>query len=78
MQVTWVEHMEVDDLAVHNMYRSLVSAGIAFGAKRWVATLDRQCERLASFMASNVPAGEVGGITLQSLYYRFIYCTLLV
>lgn len=53
--------MEVDDRSVHSIYRSLVDAGLAFGAKRWVATLDRQCERLASSMANNIPAGDVGG-----------------
>ncbi|KAF4372505.1 hypothetical protein F8388_027178 [Cannabis sativa] len=61
--VTWVEHVEVDDRAVHNIYKPLVNSGIAFGAKRWVATLDRQCERLASSMASNIPAGDLCVIT---------------
>ncbi|GER48160.1 homeobox-leucine zipper protein HDG2 [Striga asiatica] len=46
-KVTWVEHVEVDDRAVHNIYKPLISSGTAFGARRWVATLDRQCERLA-------------------------------
>ncbi|XP_034698427.1 homeobox-leucine zipper protein MERISTEM L1-like [Vitis riparia] len=62
-KVIWVEHVEVDDRAVHNIYRPLVNSGLAFGAKRWVATLDRQCERLASAMASNIPAGDIGVIT---------------
>lgn len=62
-KVMWVEHVEVDDRAVHNIYRGLVNAGLAFGAKRWVSTLDRQCERLASVMASNMPSGEGGVIT---------------
>lgn len=62
-KVTWVEHVEVDDRAVHNVYRALVNSGLAFGAKRWVSTLDRQCERLASVLASNIPAGEGGVIT---------------
>ncbi|KAL8112868.1 hypothetical protein AgCh_020249 [Apium graveolens] len=62
-KVTWVEHVEVDDRAVHDIYRALVNSGLAFGAKRWVSTLGRQCERLASAMASNIPAGEVGVIT---------------
>ncbi|KAH7859238.1 hypothetical protein Vadar_033492 [Vaccinium darrowii] len=62
-KVTWVEHVEVDDRAVHNIYRPLVNSGLAFGAKRWVATLDRQCERLASAMANNIPAGDIGVIT---------------
>ncbi|KAK4364216.1 hypothetical protein RND71_015574 [Anisodus tanguticus] len=58
-KVTWIEHVEVDDRAVHNIYISLVDSGLAFGAKRWVATLERQCERLASVMASNIPTGDV-------------------
>lgn len=51
-KVTWVEHVEVDDGGVHDLYKQVVSSGHAFGAKRWVATLDRQCERLASLMAT--------------------------
>ncbi|XP_073280528.1 homeobox-leucine zipper protein MERISTEM L1-like [Primulina huaijiensis] len=62
-KVTWVEHVEVDDRAVHSIYRSLVNSGLAFGARRWVATLDRQCERLASVMANNITAGEAGVIS---------------
>ncbi|KAL7244129.1 hypothetical protein ACSBR1_016378 [Camellia fascicularis] len=62
-KVIWVEHVEVDDRAVHNIYKRLVNSGLAFGAKRWVATLDRQCERLASTMANNILAGDVGVIT---------------
>ncbi|CAI0407129.1 unnamed protein product [Linum tenue] len=58
-KVMWVEHIEVDDSSVHNIYRPLVHSGLAFGAKRWVATLDRQCERLASSMAMNIPAGDL-------------------
>ncbi|RXH68045.1 hypothetical protein DVH24_028192 [Malus domestica] len=64
--VTWVEHAdEVDERGIHHLYKQLVSSGHAFGAKRWVATLDRQCERLASAMASNIPTGDVGVITNQ-------------
>ncbi|KAK9155813.1 hypothetical protein Sjap_003293 [Stephania japonica] len=62
-KVTWVEHVEVDDRAVHNMYKALVNSTIAFGARRWISTLERQCERLASVMASTIPAGDVGVIT---------------
>ncbi|XP_050288664.1 homeobox-leucine zipper protein MERISTEM L1-like isoform X2 [Quercus robur] len=62
-KVVWVEHVEVDDRTVHNIYRPLVNSGIAFGAKRWVATLDRKCERLASSMANNIPAGDLCVIT---------------
>ncbi|KAG8385711.1 hypothetical protein BUALT_Bualt03G0073600 [Buddleja alternifolia] len=53
---------EIDDRAVHTIYKPLVNSGLAFGAKRWVAILDRQCERLASVMANNIST-DVGVIT---------------
>ena len=66
-----MEHVEVDDRAVHNIYKPLVNSGIAFGAKRWVATLDRQCERLASSMASNIPAGDLCGTYIITISTNF-------
>ncbi|TKY51112.1 Homeobox-leucine zipper protein PROTODERMAL FACTOR 2 [Spatholobus suberectus] len=62
-KVIWVEHVEVDDREVHNLYKILVNCCLAFGAKRWVASLDRRCERLASSMATNIPAGDLCVIT---------------
>lgn len=59
-QVTWVEHFVADNRAVHPLYQPLVNSGLAFGAERWLATLGRQCERLASARTRNIPAGEVG------------------
>ncbi|XP_020401599.1 homeobox-leucine zipper protein ROC7 isoform X3 [Zea mays] len=61
-RVTWVEHAEADDMMVHDLYRPLVCSGLAFGARRWASTLERQCERLASAMASGVvvPAAAAG------------------
>jgi homeobox-leucine zipper protein len=70
--VTWVEHVEVDERGVHNLYKQIVSTGHAFGAKRWVATLDRQCERLASSMATNIPTVDVGGIYIISTLFFYI------
>ncbi|XP_076941278.1 homeobox-leucine zipper protein PROTODERMAL FACTOR 2-like [Bidens hawaiensis] len=61
-KVTWVEHLEVDDGAVLDSYKVLVNSGLAYGAKRWVATLERQCERVAGAMASNIPVEDVGTI----------------
>lgn len=71
-QVTWVEHVEVDDRSVHNIYKLLVNSGLAFGARRWVGTLDRQCERLASVMASNIPTSDIGGNKLPSLLRAYL------
>ena len=73
-QITWVEHVEVDERGVHSLYKQLVNSGHAFGAKRWVATLDRQCERLASSMATNIPTGDVGGNSSTNLINSLIKC----
>uniref|UniRef100_A0A0A9CX32 Ocl5 n=1 Tax=Arundo donax TaxID=35708 RepID=A0A0A9CX32_ARUDO len=62
-RVTWVEHVEADDAMVHDLYRPLVSSGLAFGARRWAAALERQCERLASAMAVAVPPEGGGAVT---------------
>ncbi|CAN8285307.1 unnamed protein product [Cochlearia groenlandica] len=62
-KVTWVEHVEVDDRGgVHNMYKQLISTGQALGANRWLATLDRQCERLTSIMAINSQPVDSDGL----------------
>ncbi|KAH6830971.1 homeobox-7 [Perilla frutescens var. hirtella] len=53
-RVTWVEHAEVEDGPINTVFSSLVSSGAAFGAQRWLAVLQRQCERLASLMARNI------------------------
>ncbi|CAN4094180.1 unnamed protein product [Withania somnifera] len=66
-KVTWVEHVEVDDTSVHSIYKPLVSSGLAFGAKRWLATLDRQCERLASAMATiHVPNNDMSNMVIST------------
>lgn len=65
--------MEVDDRSVHTMYKPLVHSGLAFGAKRWVSTLERQCERLASSMASNIPAGDLSGTNFEGYIDIFEY-----
>ena len=52
-KVTWVENAEVDNEDVQNLYLPLIRSGAAFGAKRWVSTLERQCERLVSSMATS-------------------------
>ncbi|THU55100.1 hypothetical protein C4D60_Mb11t03010 [Musa balbisiana] len=41
-KVTWVEHSEYDETTVHPLYRPLLRSGSALGARRWVASLQRQ------------------------------------
>ncbi|CAK9872638.1 unnamed protein product [Sphagnum jensenii] len=62
-KVIAVEHMEYDDRGVHYNYRDLVNSGMAFGAQRWIATLQRQCERLAaSLLATSIPSTDLAGV----------------
>ena len=63
IQVTWVEFSEVEDKPVHQIFNQLVGSGMTFSAQRWLAVLQRQCERLASLMARNI--SDLGG-TLSS------------
>ncbi|CAH2059798.1 unnamed protein product [Thlaspi arvense] len=66
-QVTWVEHVEVDDRGgVSHFYKYLVSTGQALGANRWIATLDRQCERVASSMVSSIPSIEPDDLLIMT------------
>ncbi|KAG6687884.1 hypothetical protein I3842_11G097300 [Carya illinoinensis] len=53
-RVTWIEHAEVEEKPVHQFFSDFVYSGMAFGAQRWLAVLQRQCERVASLMARNV------------------------
>ncbi|KAK4368799.1 hypothetical protein RND71_012591 [Anisodus tanguticus] len=53
-RVTWVEHAEVEENPVNQIFNHFVTSGTAFGAQRWLAILQRQCERLASLMARNI------------------------
>ncbi|KAF5198278.1 Homeobox-leucine zipper protein hdg5 [Thalictrum thalictroides] len=53
-RITWVEHAEVEDKPVHQIFNHFVNSGTAFGAQRWLAVLQQQCERLASLMARNI------------------------
>ncbi|KAH6756419.1 Homeobox-leucine zipper family protein / lipid-binding START domain-containing protein [Perilla frutescens var. hirtella] len=62
-KVTWVEHSEYDESAVHELYRAMISSGMGFGSQRWVATLQRQCECLAILMSSNLPTRDHTAIT---------------
>ena len=60
LQVTWVEHAEYDDSAVHQLFRPLLRSGMGLGAQRWVATLQRRCECLAILLSTSIPTETTG------------------
>ncbi|KAL6861847.1 hypothetical protein ACP4OV_017547 [Aristida adscensionis] len=63
-KVTWVEHMEVEHmLPINVVFRNLVLSGAAFGAPRWLAALQRACERFASLATLGVPLHDPAGVT---------------
>ncbi|KAK9021964.1 hypothetical protein V6N11_011926 [Hibiscus sabdariffa] len=62
-KVTWLEHVEIEDkTSIHRLYRDLVHSGLAFGAERWLATLQRMCERFACLMVSSTSTRDLGGV----------------
>ncbi|KAL3642267.1 Homeobox-leucine zipper protein hdg11 [Castilleja foliolosa] len=62
-KVTWVEHWEIEDKApIHRHYRDLIHSGIAFGAERWLSTLQRMCERVACLMVTGNSTRDLGGV----------------
>ena len=64
VQVTWVEHVEIEDKTpTHRLYRDLIHRGLAFGAERWLATLQRMCERFACLMVKGTSTRDLGGGT---------------
>ncbi|RZB95471.1 Homeobox-leucine zipper protein HDG11 isoform K [Glycine soja] len=62
-KITWVEHVEIEDKTLpHRLYRNLIYSGMAFGAERWLTTLQRMCERLTYLMATSNPTRDnLGG-----------------
>ncbi|KAJ0922397.1 putative transcription factor & lipid binding HD-SAD family [Helianthus annuus] len=72
-KVTWVEHMEVEEVTpIDRLYRDFIYSGLAFGAKRWLACLQRACERSASLMMTTTVSHDLGGGT------HFCYLVLII
>uniref|UniRef100_A0A6M2EBS0 Uncharacterized protein n=1 Tax=Populus davidiana TaxID=266767 RepID=A0A6M2EBS0_9ROSI len=54
IQVTWVEHSEYDESAVHRLHRHILSSGMGFGAQRWIAALQRHYECMAMLLSPSI------------------------
>ncbi|KAL8148250.1 hypothetical protein AgCh_005566 [Apium graveolens] len=61
-KVTWVEHCEYDESAIHDLYRPLIRSGLGYGAQRWLATLQRQCDFL-TVLSTTVPGVDHSVVT---------------
>ncbi|XP_047052873.1 homeobox-leucine zipper protein ROC9 [Lolium rigidum] len=63
-RVTWVEHAKHREPAVvPSTYRAVTASGLAFGARRWLAALRLQCERMVFSVATNVPTRDSNGVS---------------
>ncbi|CAA3015665.1 homeobox-leucine zipper HDG11-like, partial [Olea europaea subsp. europaea] len=79
--VTWIEHVQVyDKLLTHRLYRDLIYGCQAYGARRWIVSLQRMCERFTFSMGlTNLPTHELevvdsaeGRRNLMKLSHRMI------
>ena len=57
-QVTWVVHGEYLEATVPELFRQFYRSGQAFGACRWLRSLQRQCEYMAVLGSSHVPSSS--------------------
>ncbi|GER40062.1 homeobox-leucine zipper protein HDG1 [Striga asiatica] len=67
-KVTWVEHVEYDETTIHHLYRPPVAAGMAFGAHRWLATLQRQCRKSMLKLAQRMTKNFCSGVCFSSVH----------
>ncbi|CAA0216105.1 unnamed protein product [Arabidopsis thaliana] len=62
-KVTWVEHGEFEEQEpIHEMFKDIVHKGLAFGAERWIATLQRMCERFTNLLEPATSSLDLGGV----------------
>ncbi|GLU10609.1 hypothetical protein SLE2022_274010 [Rubroshorea leprosula] len=87
-EVTWVEHVEVEDKSqIHHLYRDLIGGSAAYGSERWVISLQRMCERVAFSVEESVSRHDFGGViklpegrrNIMKLAHRMVksFCSIL-
>ncbi|CAL5075864.1 unnamed protein product [Urochloa decumbens] len=57
-KVTWIVHAEYDETTLPMMFKPLFRAGQALGARRWLASLQRQREYAAALLSSRDPVNN--------------------
>ncbi|KAL2496159.1 Homeobox-leucine zipper protein PROTODERMAL FACTOR 2 [Forsythia ovata] len=65
--VTWVEHNAVCNKLVHTMF---VKPVFAFSAKRWISSLERQCDRIATLTKPGLGASAKSLLNLAERMVR--------
>jgi homeobox-leucine zipper protein len=60
--------MEIEDkVSIGPLFRDIVQTGAAFGAQRWLGSLQRACERCASLSSLGGMHADIAGGTCLSL-----------
>ena len=62
--------MEYDENYIHQLYRSLLRSGKAFGSQKWLATLQRERDSAAVFMsAKTFPGDKTGSFSVTRILW---------
>lgn len=71
----WIEHTEYDEGVVHHQYRPLIRSGLGFGAQKWISTLQRHCECMATIMSPDSATDDhsPGGFPLSIFTPLFLF-----
>ncbi|PNY15048.1 homeobox-leucine zipper protein HDG2-like [Trifolium pratense] len=64
-QVIWVEHVEADHSQLNDLFKPLVTSGLAFGAARWIASIVRHFE-WSDVLTATTLAADAGVIIPQT------------
>lgn len=65
-KVTWMEHTNFkENVTRHPLYKDYVNHESAYGAERWLAALQRTCERFACSMIQLEPNQTLGGLSSE-------------
>nr|KYP50289.1 Homeobox-leucine zipper protein HDG11 [Cajanus cajan] len=60
-RVSWMEHVEVNDnIQTHQLFRDIIIN--TYGARRWILTLKRMCERFECASTETIPSYEARGV----------------
>ncbi|KAH6559434.1 hypothetical protein KP509_1Z008300 [Ceratopteris richardii] len=59
-QVTWLEHVEVDYHGSNHTLLPFLCSGLAFGANRWICSLQQYCEDVKSLLVTDMQSTELG------------------
>ncbi|CAL5034780.1 unnamed protein product [Urochloa decumbens] len=73
-KVTWVVHGEYLEAAVPIDFRNFVHSGKAYGACRWLRSLQRQCEYMAVLGSGHVPSSICSSSSGASISARGRLC----